>query len=86
MKIAGMRELRARSAELLGGIEPIVVTNHGRVSGLYLPLDEPDHLPTDLRKELSAVLGRHLSELLKAQGVGEKQVLEDFRAHRQRRR
>lgn len=86
MRIAGIRELRARSAELLGGEEPIVVTRHGRVSGIYLPLDEPDRLPSDLRKELAAVLGRHLARLLAAQGVDAKQVAEDFRAHRRRRR
>jgi antitoxin (DNA-binding transcriptional repressor) of toxin-antitoxin stability system len=86
MKIAGIREIRARSAELLGGVEPVVVTKHGRVSGVFLPLDEPDHLPTDLRRELAAVLGRHLERRLDAQGVTEEQVVEGFRAHRQRRR
>ena len=49
MRIAGVRELRARSAELLGGQEPIVVTRHGRVSGVFLPLEDPNRLPTDLR-------------------------------------
>jgi hypothetical protein len=86
VKIAGIRELRARSAELLGGDEPIVVTRHGRVSGVYLPLEEPDRLPSDLRKELSSVLGHHLARLLDAQGVTEKDVAEDFRAYRKRRR
>jgi antitoxin (DNA-binding transcriptional repressor) of toxin-antitoxin stability system len=86
MKIAGIREIRARSAELLGGGEPVVVTKHGRVSGVFLPLDEPDRLPTDLRRELAAVLGRHLERRLDAQGVTEEQVVEDFRAHRRRRR
>jgi hypothetical protein len=86
MKITGIRELRARSAELLGGKEPVVVTRHGRVTGLYLPLDEPDRLPTDLRRELAAVLGRHLGRLLEAQGVTGAEVAQDFRAHRKRRR
>jgi antitoxin (DNA-binding transcriptional repressor) of toxin-antitoxin stability system len=86
MRIAGIRELRARSADLLGGDEPVLVTKHGRVSGVYLPLDEPDRLPTDLRRELATVLGRHLSRLLAAQGVTEEEVAKDFRAHRKRRR
>jgi antitoxin (DNA-binding transcriptional repressor) of toxin-antitoxin stability system len=86
MRIAGIRELRARSAELLGGGEPVVVTRHGRVSGVYLPLDDPDRLPTDLRRELSSVLGRHLSRLLAAQGITNQKIAEDFRAHRKRRR
>jgi len=86
MRIAGIRELRARSADLLGGDEPVLVTKHGRVSGVYLPLEEPDRLPADLRRELATVLGRHLSRLLAAQGVTEEEVAKDFRARRKRRR
>lgn len=86
MRIAGIRELRARSADLLGGDEPVLVTKHGRVSGVYLPLEEPDRLPADLRRELATVLGRHLSRLLAAQGVTEEEIAEDFRARRKRRR
>jgi PHD/YefM family antitoxin component YafN of YafNO toxin-antitoxin module len=86
MKIAGIRELRAKSADLLGGDEPVLVTRHGHVSGVYLPLEDPDRLPLDLRRELSAVLGRHLSRLLEAQGVTEDRVADDFRAHRRSHR
>jgi PHD/YefM family antitoxin component YafN of YafNO toxin-antitoxin module len=86
MRIAGIRELRARSADLLGGDEPVLVTKHGRVSGVYLPLEEPDRLPMDLRRELATVLGRHLSRLLAAQGVTEEEVAGDFRVRRKRRR
>ncbi len=86
MRIAGIRELRARTADLLGGAEPVLVTRHGRVSGLYLPLDSPDSLPSDLGRELAAVLGRHLAGELDRQGISESQVGEDFRAYRRRRR
>ncbi len=86
MKVAGIRELRAHSAKLLGGDEPILVTKHGRISGLYLPLDEPDRLPVDMRRELAAVLGRYLAKTLAERHVTEKQIAGDFRAHRKRRR
>jgi len=86
MKVAGIRELRAKSAALLGGDEPVLVTRHGRISGVYLPLEEPDRLPLDLRRELASVLGRHLSRLLDARGVTEDRVAKDFDAHRKRRR
>ena len=86
MKIAGVRRLRAKSADLLGGGEPVLITRHGHVSGIYLPLDEPDRLPLDLRRELAAVLGSYLSKLLKAQGVTANRLEKDFRAHRKRRR
>ena len=86
MKIAGIRELRARSAALLGGDEPILVTKHGKVSGVYLPLEEPDKIPDDLRRDLVSVLGRHLGELLTRKGITERRISRDFNAHRRSRR
>lgn len=86
MKVAGIRELRAKSAALFGSGEPVLVTRHGKVSGVYVPLDEPDRLPDDLRRELVAVLGRHLAKVLERKGVTEREVAEDFHAYRQRRR
>ena len=86
MKVAGIRELRANSAALFGSGEPVLVTKHGKVSGVYVPLDEPDRLPDDLRRELAVVLGRHLTELLERKGVTEKEITEDFDAYRRRRR
>jgi len=86
MRVAGVRELRGNLAGLLDGGEPVLVTRHGKMAGLYLPLDDPDHVPTDLRQELAGVLGRHLSNLLEARGVSEDEIQEDFDAHRRRRR
>jgi antitoxin (DNA-binding transcriptional repressor) of toxin-antitoxin stability system len=86
MKVAGIRELRANSATLFGSGEPVLVTRHGKVSGVYVPLDEPDRLPDDLRRELATVLGRHLTKLLERKGVTEKHIAKDFHAYRRRRR
>ena len=86
MKVTGIRELRMRTAKLLGGGEPVLVTKHGKVSGVYVPLDEPDRLPDDLRRELTGVVGKHLAKALQRKGVAERAVKEDFRAYRRRRR
>ena len=53
MKIAGIREVRERAAAYLGGDEPVLVTRHGKISGLFLPLEDPTRLPEDLRRELA---------------------------------
>jgi hypothetical protein len=82
VKVAGIRELRANSAALFGSGEPVLVTRHGRVSGVYVPLDEPDRLPDDLRRELARVLGRHLAKLLERKKVTERDIAEDFDAYR----
>ena len=86
MKVTGIRELRTRTAVLLGSGEPVLVTKHGKVSGVYVPLDEPDRLPDDLRLELTGVVGKHLAKALERKGVTDRDVKEDFRAYRRRRR
>jgi antitoxin (DNA-binding transcriptional repressor) of toxin-antitoxin stability system len=86
MKVTGIRKLRTRTAVLLGSGEPVLVTKHGKVSGVYVPLDEPDRLPSDLRRELTGVVGKHLAKALQRKGVTERDVKEDFRAYRRRRR
>ena len=86
MKVAGIREVRAKTAVLFGGSEPLLVTRHGKVSGVYVPLNEADRLPVDLRRELSAVLGKYLAKELARKGVTERKITEDFSAYRRRRR
>jgi len=82
MRVAGIRELRNEMATLMGGDEPILVTRHGKVSGLYLPHE----IPGDIRRELAGVLGRHLDRLLEASGIDEASIQADFDAHRRSRR
>jgi antitoxin (DNA-binding transcriptional repressor) of toxin-antitoxin stability system len=86
MKIAGVREFRSDIKGILSAGEPLLVTRHGRVSGVYVPLDKPDRIPEDLRKDIVRVLGEHLSRQLDDTGVQEEDVLDDFHAHRRRRR
>jgi hypothetical protein len=86
MKVAGIREIRSKTAELLGGDEPLLVTRHGKISGLFLPLEDANRLPQDLRRELSQVLASYLEKQLAAGGWTEKEIHEDFNAFRRRRR
>ena len=86
MKVAGIRELRSKTAVLFGRGEPLLVTRHGKVSGVYVPLDEADRLPDDLRRDLTAVLGKYLAGALARKGVTERHIKEDFDAYRRRRR
>lgn len=86
MKMAGIREIRERSADYFGGKEPFFVMRHGKVSGVFVPLDDPVRLPDDWRREIAKVLGRHLSKLLDLRGVSEKDILENFLDSRRSRR
>jgi hypothetical protein len=84
--MAGVREFRSHLTRYVSGEEPVLLTRHGKVSGLFLPLEDASRVPDDLRRDLASVLGAHLSRLLDAKGVSEGEIEEDFRAHRRRRR
>jgi hypothetical protein len=84
MGIAGMRKLEVPT--LLEEEEPVLVTREGKISGLYLPLENPDQIPEDLRRDLISAVGRHLAGGLEAKGVREEEILEDFDDFRRRRR
>ncbi len=86
MKMAGIREIREKSAEYLSSSEPFLVTKHGKISGVYIPLDTPDRLPDDWRKEIIRALGAHFSKLLESKRISEKDIRHDFLAYRRGRR
>lgn len=86
MKIAGIREVRSKFARYVGDTEPFLVTRHGKVSGVYIPLESPDQLPDDWRREIGQSLSYHFSRMLELKGISERKIREDFRAHRVRRR
>jgi hypothetical protein len=81
MTIAGIRKLEA--SDLLKGDESILVTHEGKISGLYLPLGDPDQIPENLRRDLTRVIGGYLAGILETKGVQEENVLEGFDAFRQ---
>jgi hypothetical protein len=86
MKMAGIREIREKSAAYLSGSEAFLVTKHGKISGVYIPLESPDRLPDDWRREIGKILSLHFAKLLETKGVSERDIREDFRAYRGRRR
>lgn len=45
MRVTGLREVRENLSALLDGGEPVWVTRHGKLSGLYLPLSRSEPHP-----------------------------------------
>jgi len=43
MRMAGVRDFRAHLTRYVSGDEPVLLTRHGKVSGLYLPLEDASH-------------------------------------------
>jgi antitoxin (DNA-binding transcriptional repressor) of toxin-antitoxin stability system len=86
MRVAGVREFRSRAPELVKGKELVFVTRHGKLSGLLVPLAEPQELPVELRRELLTRLGGAIASHLKSHGVSEVKLQRDFQAWRKARR
>jgi hypothetical protein len=86
MKMAGIREVRSKFARYVGDAEPFLVTKHGRISGVYIPLESPDQLPDDWRREIGQSLSLHFAKLLESRRITERDIREDFRAFRGHRR
>jgi hypothetical protein len=85
MRVAGISEIRSKTAELLGGNEPVLVTRRGKICGLYLPLGDADRISQGLRRELGHMLSAHLANRLAANGRTEKEIQQDFAAFRRSR-
>jgi len=86
MRVAGIREIRSKTAELLGGNEAVLVTRRGKISGIYLPLEDADGIPPGLRRDLGQMLSAHLASQLAAGSRTEEEIQKAFDTFRRRRR
>jgi hypothetical protein len=86
MKVATVREFRDKATSYFREEEPILVTRHGKVTGLYLPIEHPESFPIELRKELLIRLGESISRSLSKKGVSEEKLLADFETFKKARR
>jgi len=86
MKVAALQKSATETPNLFEGGEQVLVTRQGKISGLYVPLEDPDQVPSDLRRDLLTAVGMYVAEVQDDKGVSEEEILEDFRAFRRRRR
>lgn len=86
MRITNVREFRNKATAIFKQDEPIIITRHGKVVGLFLPLEDSDRLPVELRTELLRKFGEYISKSLEMKGVTEGEILEDFESFKKGRR
>ena len=86
MKIATIREFRDKATSYFKEEEPVLVTRHGKVTGLYLPMEHPDNFPFELRKEILVRLGEYISRSLEKKGIEEEKLLAGFESFKKNRR
>lgn len=86
MRVAGVREFRDRAPAFIKGREIVLVTSHGRLSSILVPLAGSPDLPVEIRREFLSRLGAALSDHLRRRGVTEGEIQRDFEAWRKTRR
>ena len=86
MRVADVREFRNRTPELVTSGEVIFVTRRGKLSGVLVPLQSPQDIPAELRRQISGRIGATIAEDLRSRGVNEEEVQGDFEAWRATRR
>lgn len=86
MKVATVREFRDKATTYFKEDEPVLVTRHGKVTGLYLPIEHPESFPLELRKEMFIRLGEAISRSLAKKGITEEKLLADFNTFKKTRR
>jgi hypothetical protein len=84
MEVVTVRDFRDRASEMSRSDDVILVTRDGAPAGFFLPWDTPE-LPVEVRCEVFLRLSEQIGAQLSAQGVDEREVLEDFAASRRRR-
>jgi hypothetical protein len=86
MKIATVREFRDKATSYFKEEEPVLVTRHGKVTGLYLPIEHPESFPLELRKEMLVRIGEYIGKSLEKEGVTERELIADFESFKKTRR
>jgi len=85
MRVVGVRELRDGLTKLLRERTPVLIMRRSKVAGVYVPLDDED-LNLELRRDMQLALARKIRASLRAKGLSEQDILDDFEATRKTRR
>ena len=67
MRMTGVRDFRAHLTRYVSGEEPVLLTRHGKVSGLYLPLEDASRVPDDLPAFCSQIVHQLRQGILRPQ-------------------
>ena len=85
MKVASVREFRARATTIMHGKEPVLVMRRGHLAGIFFP-SPGESLPLEFKRELYSVLSARIARALEKRGVTEEEVLTEFDEWRKKRR
>jgi len=75
---AGVREFRTDLAEFIDQTEPVTVTRHGQIVGLFIPI----HRDRQAEIDAYAAAARRANDLINAMGISEDQAVSEIAAMR----
>ncbi len=84
MRMTTIRDFRSSLATVAEGHETILVTRNGKPAGVFIPWNDDADLPLEIKREAFKGMGNQLANVLNY--VDEKEMLDDFKAHRKSRR
>jgi hypothetical protein len=84
MKTATVREFRNRATSLLEQEEPVVVTRHGKIIGVYLPT-VGNALPLEIKRDVFSTLTDEIRASMKSYHLTEATILANFEKSRRTR-
>jgi prevent-host-death family protein len=84
VKFTNVRELKAKTSEMLRSVERVLVTTHGRPTAMLVPVTEDDI--EDALLAYSPKLRKKIEEGLKDIRAGRSMSLWDYKARRNRKK
>ena len=85
MQLASIRDFRIGLSSYTKTGQLILVLNHGKMVGCYMPLKQSYDIPMEFKKEFVAHLGKKIASSLSSRRAKEKDILNDFRAFKKNR-
>ena len=86
MKLTSIRDFRSELSSVTKRGEMMIITNHGKMVGCFLPLKKTEEIPIELKRDFVASLGHQLAAQLSFKKIPEKEILDDFREFKKTRR
>jgi len=86
MKLTSIREFRSDISYYTKKGEMMIITNHGKMVGCFLPLKRTEEIPIELKRDFVTSLGHQIAAQLSSKGIQEKEILDDFKKFKKSRR
>ncbi len=82
MKRIGVRDFKNRATQLLREEEILLIQRHGRDVGVYLPLDDLEDLPLEIRLRLFERVTDEIAQAARRRSLSEASLVNRFQALR----